>query len=126
MSTLGVGTDLVELGRMSGLLGEHPQRFLERCFRPGDLARSAPTGSDASEFLAGSWAAKEAFLKALGTQLRHIPYRDIELVSNSGVGLRLNLYGVAKNAARQAGVGTMNVSISRTSVAALALVVLED
>ncbi len=75
--------------------------------------------------LAGSWAAKEAFLKALGTDLRYIPYRDIELIGVPGGGLSLSLYGEAAIAARKANVDSIRVSITQTQIAALAIVVLE-
>ena len=119
-----MGTDLVEVDRISDLLGQYPQRFLERCFRPGDVARRYPVEPGSAGIQAESWAAKEAFLKALGSDLRLIPYRDIELIRDSGGALGLNLYGVAGKEGRKAGIGSIHVSISRTRTAAVALVVL--
>ncbi|MBU8871939.1 MAG: holo-ACP synthase [Gemmatimonadales bacterium] len=124
MSTLGVGTDLVEVDRIEALLGQHPVRFLDKYFRPGDLARSSANSSTSVGSMAESWAAKEAFLKALGTEVRKIPYRDVELISSCGGTLSLNLYGMAENAARQSGVCSIRVSVSSTPAAAVALVVL--
>ncbi len=106
-------------------MGQHQDRFQERCFREKDLARSKSQDSDSIGSFACSWAAKEAFLKALGTDLRYIPYRDIELILDSDSSLSLNLYGVAAEAAGKAGVGNIRVSISHTQVAAFAVVVLE-
>ena len=109
---------------MTNLVGDHPVRFLERCFRPDDVARNRSGGFGSAEGLADSWAAKEAFLKALGTDVQHIPYRDIELTKDPRGQLVLNLYGEAREAGRRAGVGSIQVDISHTPVGALAWVVL--
>ena len=76
---LGVGTDLVSVARIAGLTGRHRERFLARCFRlpVSDLPDSDTPG--ANLLLARHWALKEAFLKALGSEVRGIPYRDIEV-----------------------------------------------
>ena len=121
-----MGVDLVELERIGGLVGQHPLRFLERCFRPGDLARNGIAEPGSVATLAGSWAAKEAFLKALGADLQRIPYRDIELVLDTSGGLTLKLYGRADEAGQRMGVGSIRVDITRSPAAALAMVVLES
>lgn len=116
---------MVERNRIARLLGQHPERFLERCFRPHDVALAEPDAPEFAAGVAGSWAVKEAFLKALGGDPRAIPYRDVVLVSDSGGSLSLELYGLAEEMGRAAGVGSIRVSISRTSAAATAVVILE-
>ena len=45
--------------------------------------------------LAARWAAKEAFLKALGADVRTIPYRDVEVVRDPAGPVTLRLHGRA-------------------------------
>jgi holo-[acyl-carrier protein] synthase len=124
LSVLGIGIDVVEVERISLLLGQHPERFLARCFRPGDAKISHPEAADFSSRVAGGWAAKEALLKALGGDPSGVPYRDIELVRGPAGELTIKLYGLAADMGAKRGVGSIRVSISETSCAALAQVVL--
>ena len=61
---IGHGVDIVETSRIEQLLGDHPERFLERVFTPGEQADSE-SNKRQLEHLAARFAAKEAALKAL-------------------------------------------------------------
>lgn len=58
---LGIGTDLVDINRISETLDKHGQRFKDRCF----TAYEQKAGSDNAAFYAKRFAAKEACAKAL-------------------------------------------------------------
>ena len=61
----GVGTDLVEIGRIRGAIERHGARFAERILAPQE--RDAyMRAADPARFLAKRFALKEAFGKALG------------------------------------------------------------
>ena len=76
---VGLGIDLVEVSRLEALLARHPERAAARLFTPDELAECGARGNPA-ECLAARFAAKEAFLKALGTGLRDgIAWRHIRL-----------------------------------------------
>ena len=77
---IGVGVDIVAVDRIAALLQDHRSRFLARCFRPAERELFAARGDRGPAALAARWAAREAFLKALGTEIRHVPYRDVEAV----------------------------------------------
>lgn len=63
---LGIGTDLCQISRIERAI-EKP-RFLERVFTPAERARiEAAAGARRGEIAAGTFAAKEAVAKALGT-----------------------------------------------------------
>lgn len=63
---LGVGTDLVDVGRVRKSLDEHGERFLEKVFTPDE--RSYCMGmADPAPHLAARFAAKEAVAKAFRT-----------------------------------------------------------
>jgi holo-[acyl-carrier protein] synthase len=119
---MGLGTDLVDIPRMAQLLERHRDRFLTRCFRPGELPEIQ--GHEAS-VVAGRWAAKEAFLKALGTTVKHIPYRDIEVRGAADGPVSIVLHGLARETFDQTGGARVHLSISLESNHALAVVIIE-
>lgn len=128
MSLRGIGTDLVAVGRVEALLGRHGSRFLARCFRPGEVADGSdgPARRDLAAHVAGRWAVKEACLKALGGDLRGIPYRDIEVRASMGGPPEVVLYGQAAAALAACGGRRILASISHERDLAVGFVVIED
>ena len=83
MSIHGHGVDLVECTRIARVLEHHGQRFLDRVLTPDEQAR-AGAYRDATPFVAGRWAAKEAILKMLGTGWRgRITWTDMEILPDA-------------------------------------------
>jgi len=66
---IGVGTDLVPIGRMERLWSRHGQRALERILT-GQEQDLVASHRDPVRFLAMRFAGKEAVAKALGTGFR--------------------------------------------------------
>lgn len=124
---VGVGIDQVEVDRMDGLLSRRPGRAAERLFTSGERTfcekRSRP-----AECFAARFAAKEAFLKALGTGLgRGISWHEVEVVVPDGGGRpRLRVTGTAARRLREAGGGSLHVSFTHEAGAATAMVVIES
>ncbi|AQQ52138.1 holo-ACP synthase [Planococcus lenghuensis] len=80
----GIGLDIVELKRIRELNGRSA-KLRERVLTPRELEEYAavPVIRQA-EFLAGRFAAKEAFAKALGTGIgRSCSFQDIEIRKNT-------------------------------------------
>ena len=69
---VGIGTDVVSIDRIRGVLDRHGERFVNRVLTPPERARFERTKLKASH-LAKRWAAKEAFAKAIGTGI-HAPF----------------------------------------------------
>ena len=67
----GVGTDVVEIGRIEKALTRFGERFARRILCPPELKRFESHKQKAN-YLAKRFAAKEAFTKALGTGI-HAP-----------------------------------------------------
>jgi holo-[acyl-carrier protein] synthase len=65
----GVGTDVVEIGRIEQALARWGERFAERILCAPELNRFRNHKQPAS-YLAKRFAAKEAFTKALGTGIK--------------------------------------------------------
>ena len=71
---VGIGTDVVSIERIRGVLERHGQRFVDRVLTPEERARFARAGDKIkASHLAKRWAAKEAFSKAIGTGI-HAPF----------------------------------------------------
>ncbi|MDN3522179.1 holo-ACP synthase [Halomonas ramblicola] len=122
---LGIGTDIARVARFELALARHGERFPRRLLgeteREGFPARVAPAA-----YLARRFAAKEAFVKALGTGLRHgMRWTEIQ-VANDALGRpSLVLGGQAHELAMAAGVRATHLSISDEAEFAIAFVVLE-
>ena len=73
---LSTGVDIIEIKRIAAVLERYGDRFLHRIYTPGELeyCRGRPSN------LASRFAAKEATMKALGTGVRGVGWKDIEIV----------------------------------------------
>ena len=65
----GIGTDLIEIGRVEKVLKRFGERFAQRILCEPELKRFRAHRKPAA-YLAKRFAAKEAFSKALGTGVR--------------------------------------------------------
>lgn len=79
----GIGIDIVELSRIGKIIERQP-RFSERILTPFERERfEALKGKRKIEFLAGRFAAKEAFAKAVGTGIgKNLSFLDIEVTAD--------------------------------------------
>ena len=122
---IGHGVDIVETSRIEQLLGDHPERFLERVFTPGEQADSE-SNKRQLEHLAARFAAKEAALKALGTGWSQgIGWTDIEVVRADNGKPSLNITGRAAEIAADLGITSWHISLSHISTHAIASVIAE-
>ena len=80
---VGLGCDLVCIGRVKKLLQRHGERFICRLFVGEERTRVRTLSLErASAFLAARVAAKEAAVKALGTGFSQgISWQDVEVRS---------------------------------------------
>jgi holo-[acyl-carrier protein] synthase len=123
---LGLGTDLVEIGRVEDLFLRHGERFLSRVFTPTErsdcLGRPRP-----AVHLAGRVAAKEAAMKALGTGWGGgVHWTDLEVRSAGGVAPSLTFAGGAQRQAEARGIRQSWVSLSHDGEYAVAVVLVTD
>src|SRR5579885_2967962 len=118
MQTLSVGCDAIEIERVRAVLARHPQRFLERVFTPGEVAHCRGRVPE----LAARFAAKEAVMKALGTGVRGIGWREIEVLPNRRGKPLVLLHGNAKRRGEALGLSTIDISMSHSRDYAVASV----
>ena len=117
----GIGTDIVEIDRISNAIKK--EFFLKKAFNDSEIDMAV--GRKKDSFLAGNFATKEAFVKALGTGFRGIELKDLAVLRDE-LGrpfikicnnLNRHLQGIDEN--------KIHVSISNTDSLAIAMVVIE-
>ena len=82
MSILGTGIDIVENYRLKKLLFKKKSNFKNKIFTNNEIAYCEKK-SNITNCYSKRFAAKEAFVKALGTGFRNnINFKDIEVVKN--------------------------------------------
>ena len=114
-----VGIDIIEIERVGQVLAKHGQRFLERVYTPRERERY---GARVPE-LAARFAAKEATMKALGTGIRGVRWRDIEVLPNRRGKPILILHETAKRRAELLGLTHFSISLTHSRTDAMATVV---
>jgi holo-[acyl-carrier protein] synthase len=114
------GVDIIEIHRVAGVLERYGSRFLARVFTPDEIAycRGRPPN------LAARFAAKEATMKALGTGVRGVGWKDIEIVRAPSGAPGVVYHGRAESRAQRLGVLETSVSLSHSREYAVAFVVL--
>ena len=118
---IGHGIDLVETSRIAGMVEEHGQRFLDRCFTPAEQAYCMKSQKRCVEHLAGRFAAKEAVLKVLGTGWRGgIAWTDIEVIKEESGQPLIRLTGECARIASERGITRWMISISHIETHATA------
>ncbi|GAB2025709.1 holo-ACP synthase [Lactovum odontotermitis] len=116
---IGIGVDTVELSRITTALEN--RRFVEKVLTETELLKfdSFATLVRKTEFLAGRWAAKEAFAKAYGTGISsQLHFLDLT-IDNDDKG---NPFFVEQPFDE----GNVHLSISHTQFEATAFVILEN
>jgi holo-[acyl-carrier protein] synthase len=122
---VGLGIDVVDIARMQRILDGPParaERFLARCFTPGERAY-CDGARDRAARLAARFAAKEATSKALGVPAG-ISWHDVEVVRGEGAP-RLELRGAAAERAGRLGVVRTLLTLTHDGGVAAAAVALE-
>jgi len=123
---IGVGTDLIEIARISHSIDRFGDRFLHRVFTPREIAYCR-SKKNAAESFAARFAAKEAAAKALGTGIsRGVSWLELEVVRLPSGQPTLSLSGRAAQCATRLGVARASLSLTHSKDFALAVVVMED
>lgn len=122
---LGTGMDIVNIERIERVCHRWGDRFLGRVYTKGEIDRCRKRARP-SECFAARFAAKEAFLKAIGSGLRNgIHWRQIE-VENDLVGKPfLLLHGRAKEVLEAYRIERTFLTLSHDRPFAVAHVLLE-
>lgn len=124
---VGMGTDLVEIGRIRRSIELYGDRFVNRIYTPLEQAYCAKRGVSAAESFAARFAAKEAAMKALATGWQQgVNWKDFEVTNEVSGRPVLRLHGQAQAYADRLRVKRIWISLSHAIDHAIAVVVLED
>lgn len=120
----GIGTDLVDVERVAEKM-EKKEGFRELVFSAHEIAHCETMGHK-YEHYAARFAAKEAFLKALGTGWRNgTAFNEIEIYNNREGKPELRLLDTTANTIAGLNLGKISVSLSHVKTMACAMVIIE-
>lgn len=123
---VGTGVDIAEVARIRESIERFGDRFLRRIFTENEIGYCERRASRCESY-AARFAAKEAAMKALGTGWsRGVRWRDIEVVRPKGQRPTVQFHGEAAAIAAKLGTRNIALSLTHTSEAALAHVILEN
>jgi len=81
----GIGIDIIEIQRVKTAVKQFKDKFLHKVFTKRELEYCTKRKALKYPELAARFAAKEAYSKAIGTGIRGIHWKEIEVI-NSGSG----------------------------------------
>jgi holo-[acyl-carrier protein] synthase len=121
---LGVGIDIVDIHEIEESLRE--EGFQRRVFT-GAETDSVQRYRQQAEHLAGKFAVKEAFMKAIGAGLgQSVTFTEIEILSEETGKPYVAISGEAKRRFDNFAAKQIHASISHAGGVAVAVVILED
>lgn len=118
---MGIGIDLVEVARIQKSM-EHP-RFLLRFF--GGEERALFKGAHAAERAAANFAAKEAFVKSLGTGIRGFDLTEVQILRDELGAPYFSFSGDAARMVKMRGLSFL-CSLTHTKEYAQAIVIAQE
>ena len=120
----GVGVDIIEVARIEDKLTRTPG-LKEKLYTPVEIGY-CESKKFAFQHYAARFAAKEAFMKALGTGWsRGVKFSEIEIHNLESGQPVIEVYGQAKEFCQAEGIGHFYVSLSHLRTLAIATVILE-
>jgi holo-[acyl-carrier protein] synthase len=113
-----VGIDIIEISRVGDVLARHGDRFLRRIYTDDEIRHCRGRLPE----LAARFAAKEAVMKALGTGVRGVGWKDIEVLPNRRGKPLVFLHGRGAERARRIGLAALDISLTHSHEFAIAAV----
>ena len=114
------GIDIIEIDRIQNVLIKHPERFLRKIFTEYEVNYCRGRATQ----LAARFASKEAAMKALGTGIRGVGWREVEVQRLRSGKPYIILHGRAKKRAESMGIKKIELSISHSKNLATAMVIM--
>jgi holo-[acyl-carrier protein] synthase len=121
---VGIGLDVCSIERMRRALERHGERFFARICTEDERADLAQT-ADHAQALAGRFAAKEAFAKALDGA-PGVGWHEVQIRRGETGRPNMTLTGLARTLAFDSGAVRWHVSITHDAGIAAAVVILES
>jgi holo-[acyl-carrier protein] synthase len=122
---IGIGIDTVSISRMEKLIHARGERFLHKIFSENEIGEGMKRHKNAPYF-AARFAAREAFVKALGTGFaRGVSFRDITVGKGDRGRPELSFSSRTEVLLKARGIERCHVSITHDGDCAQAIVILE-
>jgi holo-[acyl-carrier protein] synthase len=120
----GLGTDMIEVDRVASKISKEAG-FRELIFSPKEIEYCEPKANK-FEHYAARFAAKEAFLKAIGTGwIKGTAFNEIEITHDEKGKPQIGLIGKTASSIEELGIGRISVSLSHLKLIASATVIIE-
>jgi len=120
---VGIGIDLIEIEKIAKDL--HSDVYLRKVFTESEIAACKNVVNSAERF-AGKFAAKEAFMKAIGNGIRQgVWFMQIEVLNRENGQPYVQVSGEAEIQLNELDVTNIHVSITHTKNTAAAVIILE-
>ncbi len=121
----GIGIDIIKIDRFEKALERWGDRLCTRVFTPQEVAACLKKAHP-GRHLALRFAAKEAFLKAIGIGMfQGVAWKEIEILNDSLGRPQISIMGKAEKICQEKGTKEIFVSISHEEEYGVAQVILE-
>ncbi|MCI0555337.1 MAG: holo-ACP synthase [Anaerolineae bacterium] len=120
----GIGIDITEIEKIAKSIER--DSFQRKVFTPAELEACLEI-KNSVECLAGKFAVKEAFMKALGAGIRQeVWFTQIEVLNDESGKPYVIVSGEAEKRLQASGANQIHISISHSGGMAVAVVILEE
>lgn len=113
---IGIGVDLVDVSRFEKAITQTP-KLKERLFTEGEKSLN-------NYSLAARFAAKEAFMKAVG-KAQGLSFQEVEVVKDEFGKPSFELSGLSEQTVSEKGISSLHLSLSHDGDMAIAYVIAE-
>jgi holo-[acyl-carrier protein] synthase len=122
----GIGVDIVEIGRIEGMIARYGGHFLDKIFTEAEKGYCGKMANPPVHY-AGRWAAKEAFYKALPKECQALSgWKSMEVVCAGRSAPSIAVRDAPLRARmKKCGVGACHLSISHEKTVCIAMAVLD-
>lgn len=119
LTKYAAGVDIIEIDRVADVIRRHGDRFLTRVYTDDEIAHCRGRVHE----LAVRFAGKEAVMKALGTGVRGVSWKDIEILPNRRGKPLVFLYNRGAARAERIQMRGLEISLTHSKEYAIAMVV---
>jgi len=116
---LSIGIDIIEVERIESAIKQWEKRFLNRVYTEAELKIC----QGRIPALAARFAGKEAIMKVLGTGTKGVGWQEIEILADARGKPLVQLYGKARERAKNLNLNEFSISLSDTKQYAVAAAV---
>jgi holo-[acyl-carrier protein] synthase len=121
---VGIGIDIQPVASIAQSIQR--QTFIDKVFTPAEVQLCQRQPRRSAEHFAGKYAAKEAYMKAIGAGIRQgVWFTQIEILNRASGAPYVVTHRKAKSLTEELGVQTTHITISHTSDVAVGLIILE-